>query len=710
MNTLIVRVMPLFVAVPCFLPAVWRLSTRNLTEHIGLFSDLGLGLAVFAIAWYGPRWFRILILVFWAVFQAASRELLSAVGRLPSWQDVHYLFDLDFLENSSAGMHLADPVFVIAILVFSVLAASVPLSRPARKGWGSVVMALMTGMLLFLQVSFSASQANQNIVGLYNPLHWFVADTLFRQNSHSVSELRMTDLPLSLRTLDLEGKSLLGERRVKNVLIITLEGISGIYNREVRQQMGVPEGNFQMMQLAEATQEAMHIPDFITHSHQTIRGLYSIHCGDISKLSFETPKALELQLNPERSRECLPAQLAQNGWETHFLQGANLQFMNKDKVMPSMGFLEVHGLEWFPDTREKNFVWGTSDKDFFLGARKYVHHLQQQKKPWLLSLLTVATHQPFDASEELVQQYGSRKIASVAKLDKAAGQFIKELQEDGVLEETLVIITSDESHGAKGPDWFSSWGFMAVLAPYQDRLPRLLEGTFGLVDIEASILDYLDLPMPPSIIGRSFFREYTTPRDMVAYTAGKLRWQMSDNRLYECGVDGNCRIAKDAKILSPRSESSVLDTHGSADRLFGLAALLDHKLTIDMSTQILQFANGEIRLLPEKMRSEWADNLVGAQYLDFPKNSRVEVDIRLKAVAAGNEGVQLKLVLRQFEKEVDNIIYPSFPLLQQGEDSHINFSFENPEARKAFSFHLVGEGLNSSIQLEKFEVAINRGG
>jgi hypothetical protein len=76
-------------------------------------------------------------------------------------------------------------------------------------------------------------------------------------------------------------------------------------------------------------------------------------------------------------------------------------------------------------------------------------------------------------------------------------------------------------------------------------------------------------------------------------------------------------------------------------------------------------------------------------------------------VTAQEEGIQMKLTLRQFEKEVA-IEHPLFPLLRAGEEAHVQFEFNNPKARQAFSFHLVGEGLDSSIQLEEFEVTIDR--
>ncbi len=701
------RISPFLLVVPCCFPAGWRLFTQSQTELTGLCSDLGIGLVIFAICWFGPRWLRSILLVGWAFFQAISIELLAAVGRLPSWRDVQYLFDPSFLKNSAAGFHLAEPLFVFMLCTSTVLAIFLPLHQPRRR---SVSGLIITGLLLLLYASFATAGANQSITARYNPLHWLVVDAFFQHRVSPDNDLKNENLPGSLRIADLDGESFLEGPQAKNVLIVVLEGISGIYHPEIRQEMGVQDGPFQMEALAEATRGAMLIPDFVVHSHQTIRGLYAIHCGDLSKLSYDTPKGFELQVNAQRSNECLPAQMVENGWDTHFLQGASLQFMNKDKVMPAMGFQQVHGLEWFGERTENEFIWGVTDKDFFIGARKYVRNLQQQNRPWLLSLLTVATHQPFDAPEEVVKKYGSRKIASVARLDEALGAFIRGLHEDGVLDETLVIITSDESHGHEGADWYASWGIAGILAPEQQKLPHLKTGTFGLMDMEVSILDYLGLPIPSSVIGRSFFRDYASTRDMVSYTAGKLRWQTADNVLFECSADGRCYRSEDAKILKPKRESSIIYDGENTARLFGLATLVDHKLTLGTVSQKLQFGHGEIRTLPEKIRNEWTDNLVGAQYLAFPENSKVDVDIRLKAIRAGKEGMQLKLVLRQFEKEVGEIEFPPFPVLITGQECRVQFTFRNPEARKAFSFHLVGEGVNSSIQLQKFEVAINLDG
>jgi phosphoglycerol transferase MdoB-like AlkP superfamily enzyme len=700
----------IFLAIPCFFPVCWRVVNHSLTEPAGLLSDIGLALVLYGLLWPSPRWLKAFLLLFWALSQIMSQELLAALQRLPSWQDLQYLFDPTFVRNTTAGFHLAYPGFVLSFLVVTVLAVLVPHRRP---GWRKVMVCLLAGILLLgLHHPVSRSFASQSVAARYNPVHWFVTDASAKLSSAEVQRFSAADLPQSLKAVDLDGQKILPKPstagRAKNVLIVILEGVSGIYLPEIRQEMGVAQGVYQMEKLSDSTQEGMLVPDFVDHSHQTIRGLYAIHCGDFSKFSYEMTKAMELQNNPDRAAECLPAQMSRHGWQSHYLQGAGLQFMNKDRAMPAMGFAHVHGVEWFTERTQTDFIWGTTDDDFFVGARKYIGELQAGKEPWLLSLLTVATHQPFAASDEQAEKYGSRKIATVALLDEAVAAFIKGLRQDGVLDDTLVIITSDESHGAEGADWYSSWGFAILLAPERDSLPRVKIGSYGLVDIEATVLDYFNLPMPPSIIGRSMFRDYSTSRDMVSYTSSKLRWHTADGFLYECGRDGNCRKMKAQSLIGPRPALFEQDTENSAERLFGLATVLDHKISSGQQKQVLQFASGEIRKLPEKLKNEWTDNLIGAQYLDFPENSRVHVDIRLKAVSAPEDGVQMKLTLRQFEKEVTTIEHPPFPLLRVGEEGHIQFDFQNPQARQAFSFHLVGEGRDASIQFDKFEVTISR--
>jgi hypothetical protein len=701
------KIFLLIPAIPSFLPFFWRLFRHGLGEPAGLLSDIAIGLAVYLLAIISPRLLRFVLLLLWALFQAGSQELYAAMQRLPSWQDLQYLADPNFIGNSAAGLHLTYPVFTALLVVAAIVAGPVRIARPRL----SVLLpsAIVVVLLLVAQGYLSRQLNDRSIAARFNPLHWFISDAAATSFLPKPAELTVADLPPSLRRLDLSGTPLLpGRGKARNVLIITLEGVPGLYLPKIRKAFDLPEGPYQMEGLAAATADATLVPDFIAHSHQTIRGLYSMLCGDFSKFSYDMSKAFELQFNPERARECLPAQMAANGWATHYLQAAGLSFMGKDQVMPNVGFQQVHGNEWFSEPDPYPFMWGKTDPVFFRGARQYIAELRATDKPWLLTLLTVGTHQPYAVPEDVAARYPNRMIATVAILDRAVADFLQGLRADGVLDDTLVLITSDESHGDDIGEWVSSWGLMAILAPEGPALPRIKAGSYGLVDIEASVLDYLGLAAPESIIGRSMFRDYRQPREMVSYTNSKLRWQTSDGRRFECSRSGGCTVGTAPSLIGPPPQDFSHDGENHGPRLFALAAVLDHKLASREKSQLLRFANGEIRRLPEKIVSEWTDNLAGAQYLDFPAGSKVHVSIRVKALKASAEGIRLQLFMRQFEKLVGGIDYPPFPVLHAGEEGRIEFDIDNPKARQSFSFHLVGEGKDAEIRLEEFDVTINR--
>jgi len=79
-----------------------------------------------------------------------------------------------------------------------------------------------------------------------------------------------------------------------------------------------------MPRLSTWAERGMNTPDYVLHSHQTIRGLYAMLCGDYDKLDDGTPKGVEMLNQRQRNQVCLPAQLRQHGFSTHFLQGAGL--------------------------------------------------------------------------------------------------------------------------------------------------------------------------------------------------------------------------------------------------------------------------------------------------------------------------------------------------------------------------------------------------
>ena len=216
------------------------------------------------------------------------------------------------------------------------------------------------------------------------------------------------------------------------------------------------------------------------------------------------------------------------------------------------------------------------DKAFFEGAATYVKQLRQQKKPWMLTLLTVGTHQPYSAPADYLALYPNAKQAAVAYLDDAIGAFLADLEKQGVLRDTLVVLTSDESHGVDQVRLASAWGFNLVLAPEQAALPPIKSGVYGHVDLAASVLDYFGYRVPAGISGRSLFRDYASGREMMSYTNGMLRHHDGKATFVECDFQQVCRRYRSEGFIADEAEFLGRFSGRQARLVSQRAAVLDH--------------------------------------------------------------------------------------------------------------------------------------
>ena len=675
----------------------------------GLLSDLAIG-SLLLVLLYQRSWLLSLpLLLIWCLFALGTVELVSAVGRMPELADLHYLSDAQFLSRSAQGSGLSQPFLAVALGLCLLGYLFLRWRQAAAQPTLSPVW-LLPGLVLLIGHAAlqyrSPSDADQWLQ--FNLPHKLLAEGLSSAQRQTQDWLD-ADLPSSppdindLTRLDLQGTPLLAQAgKARNVLIVTLEGVPGAYIEASRKAIGSSYQQAPMPRLSAWAERGMLTSDYVLHSHQTIRGLYAMLCGDYGKLDSGTPKGIELLNNPERSEQCLPAQLRENGFSTHYLQGAGLRFMAKDQIMPRMGFDKTLGRSWFNNKPYLDFPWGMDDKAYFEGALGYVQQLRKRKQPWMLTLLTVGTHQPYSAPADYLERFPTAKQAAIAYLDDSVADFLQALHDQGVLKDTLVIVTSDESHGLENVRLASAWGFNLLLAPEQAQLPALKHGVYGHVDLTASVLDYFALPMPADIAGRSLLRDYTSGRTMISYTNGLLREHDGRGTFTECDFRQVCRqyaspgfIADSARYLRRLS--------GRPARLLSQRAeLLDQSLRAGQPQPHYQFAQRTPIKLSVTARDDWADNLVGAQYLELPEGTRTRVSLKIRAVRMDRHGAMLQLKTKEYDRDT-LVPVPVLPLLTLDKPVEVSFTFDNLKARKAFSFHLLGQG-RGSIEIVDFSV------
>ncbi|MNO62272.1 Lipoteichoic acid synthase 1 [compost metagenome] len=687
------------------------LGTRAMlgwSNPLGYLSDLALGSLLVLLLHRRPWWLALPVLLAWAALWVASAELVSAVGRLPTSADLTYLLDPQFMENSTGGglAHAWLPWALGGGLLAWLACAWRSRARRSqplpRKAWAIPVLLFGAHWGSQQLLPSDADQWRQ-----YNLPHQLMSagvGNLQRQVEGWMGRTQ-TFTPLAssgLTQSDLHGQRLLaGPGSARNLLVITLEGIPGAYLQPNRQALNSRFNDDLMPKLSKWAERGMNTPDYVLHTHQTIRGLYAMLCGDYDKLANGTPKGVELLTQNERNQACLPAQLRQAGFTTHYLQGAGLRFMAKDRIMPHIGFDAVHGQEWFANKNYLDFPWGKDDRAFFEGALGYVGQLQKQDKPWMLTLLTVGTHQPYSAPAEYLERFDTPKQAAVAYLDDAVGAFLDNLERQGVLKDTLVVVTSDESHGIDGVRLASSWGFNLTLAPEQTQLPTIKRGTYGHIDLATSLLDYFALPIPVALGGRSLYRDYDSGREMISYTNGMLRYHNGQGLFTECDFQQRCRryasegfIADQARYLGP------------ADSLLGqqigaLAGVLDQSLLQTPLNLRYQFGGPSPIKLRKRIDDDWADNLIGAQYLEMPGGSHTRVRVKVRSLDP-ERAAYIRLKAKQLEQDVP-LGLPEEVKVTADAPLEMEFSFDNPTERKAFSFHLLGYG-GGAVEVSDFSV------
>jgi hypothetical protein len=522
----------------------------------------------------------------------------------------------------------------------------------------------------------------------------------------------MLDLDPELRA-DWSGEPLVpAEGRARNVLLLVLESVSGAYVDSLAAANG-REAVASMPHLDDLARANLSFSHFFTLQRKTNRGMYALLCGDLPNLAGGLPK---MSAYPEEGgRTCLPQILRDAGYRTAFVQAAPLGFMLKGQFMPRAGFEIVRGREWFGESYARN-VWGVDDRAFYERSLAMVEELTAGPAPWFLALLNVGTHHPYVVPDDYRSDDPSRFRRALSYLDQALGEFIEGLRATGVLDDALVVITSDESMGIPGlfvdpltKAISQNWGFMVVLLP-EPRAQRI-EEPFSQMDVAISILDYLGLAeRSGDLFGRSVFRRHETPRRLYfansnLFSAGALD---GEGRLLICLDDfRSCRklAPSGGRIFGPEAEE--LDWDPEADAFVSeMVRRSVRTIEDDVSQREFQLV-GESRVHLSRIGE--GEVIHGGQYVDLRVGDWLEVDLEVEVSGEGARG-RLTHILKQRNPPA---LYVEKIPLEAGETLRLRYTFAPEEPALDVQCHSMGEllaGGGLDLTFRKALMRVHRSG
>ncbi|ARJ51251.1 polyglycerol-phosphate lipoteichoic acid synthase LtaS [Staphylococcus lutrae] len=234
-----------------------------------------------------------------------------------------------------------------------------------------------------------------------------------------------------------------GNAKGKNIIKIHLESFQTfLINKKVHGEEVTPFLN----RLSSGQDDFRYYPHFY---HQTGQGKTSDAEFTMDNSLYGLPQGSAFSLKGDNTYESLPAILHQKqGYTTNVMHGDYKTFWNRDQVYRHFGVDKFYDATYFDMSPGNLENLGLKDKPFFKTA---VEYLSKEKQPFYSHLITLTNHYPFTLKDEdatitkgdtgnaTVDGY----IQTARYLDEALEQFITDLKNQGLYDDSVILIYGD---------------------------------------------------------------------------------------------------------------------------------------------------------------------------------------------------------------------------------------------------------------------------
>lgn len=239
----------------------------------------------------------------------------------------------------------------------------------------------------------------------------------------------------------------------KNVIVIHAESIQGIaLNRRFNGQEVTPNLN-------KLASEGMYFSNFYSQ----------VGVGTSSDAEFTFSTSLMPSLSGtvfvnyfDTEYITIQKLLKEKGYYVASMHANNGDFWNREVMHKNMGYDQFYDKEYF--TIDETIGLGLSDKSFFKQVIPYLQDIKESNEKFYTTLIMLSNHTPFDDLElmdefdtSITYEIGNETIIanpiegtmlenyfrSVHYADQAIGQLIEDLDENGLLENTVLVIYGD---------------------------------------------------------------------------------------------------------------------------------------------------------------------------------------------------------------------------------------------------------------------------
>lgn len=308
-----------------------------------------------------------------------------------------------------------------------------------------------------------------------------------------------------------------------NVLFVILEStradVIGVYEKKKRSSSNTPF----LDRLAQNSWLYEHVYTTVPHTSKALVGIY---CGTFPKEgtdSFESTTA-DYPLN------CLPRLLEPVNYRTAHFQTAPGSYEGRTQFLKNAGFSHIVVQEDLqPEGNPRYGYLGLDDRLLISPMIKWMKSQKKEGRPFFASMLTVLTHHPY-VSPGNVKPVHSPKDAkqdyekAVRYIDGVLEELLVKMQHDGLLENTVIVITGDHGEAFAEHQQLAHNGVpyeegmrvpLIIHAPEKLSDARKIKGLRQHIDLLPSILHILDIPYEGILPGKNLFIDSEGHKELI---------------------------------------------------------------------------------------------------------------------------------------------------------------------------------------------------
>lgn len=462
------------------------------------------------------------------LFQTSNfGDLGASIVSTFKWADIFLFIDVIAMfilvwklrkENKTTQWSLRQPVLLIvaAGVVFLANLGFAEVERPdlLKRTFDRVYLVKNLGLINYhiydavLQIKTSTQRAMADSTELY-PVSEYINSTQKTVN-----------------------KDLTGIAEGKNLIVVPLESLQTfVIDNHLNGEVITPFLN-------EFKKNSIYFDNFY---HQVAQGRSSDSEFLLENSLYPTDRGAVFFTHGQNKYQSMAQTLKDKGYFTSVLHANNGSFWNRNVVYNNFGIDRFYTVDDFEVTEENSVGWGLKDKPFFTQSIEY---LKEMPQPFYSRLITLTNHHPFTLGEEDISisagtfrsQTLNRYFQTVRYMDEAFEQFIQQLKDEGLYENSIIVAFGDhfgisENHTRSMEDYlgidigdFENFELQKV--PLFIHIPGYTDNEVnhtvsGQIDLRPTILNLLGVEDPnPIVFGEDLLSKER--QDFVVFRDGSF--------------------------------------------------------------------------------------------------------------------------------------------------------------------------------------------